>query len=172
MNICVFGTTLQAGVLAGLFAEYGHHVDWCPRVGADQQSSVHYQDEDLNQLIQKQIKNNSIQLVGLKQLQLQSEVFLFSFNPSEFDQAKSLAEELKRLPIIHPRLMINGSTFGLQGTEELKQILVTDHWAYLPDTIQEGNAIQSFIDLKQVIVGVDQSATQQIIKELLRPFFS
>lgn len=82
-----------------------------------------------------------------------------------------MAEELKRLPIIHPRLMINGSTFGLQGTEELKQILVTDHWAYLPDTIQEGNAIQSFIDLKQVIVGVDQSETQQIIKELLRPFF-
>ncbi|MFW1645859.1 nucleotide sugar dehydrogenase [Acinetobacter guillouiae] len=171
MNICVFGTTLQAGVLAGLFAEYGHHVYWCPRVGADHQSSVHYQDEDLNQLIQKQIKNNSIQLVGLKQLQLQSEVFLFSFNPSEFDQAKHLAEELKRFPIIHPRLMINGSTFGLQGTEELKQILVADHWAYLPDTIQEGNAIQSFIDLKQVIVGVDQSETQQIIKELLRPFF-
>ena len=171
MNICVFGTTLQAGVLAGLFAEYGHRVYWCPQVGVDHQSSVHYQDEDLNQLIQKQIKNNSIQLVGLKQLQLQSEVFLFSFNPSEFDQAKHLAEELKRFPIIHPRLMINGSTFGLQGTEELKQILVADHWAYLPDTIQEGNAIQSFIDLKQVIVGVDQSATQQIIKELLRPFF-
>lgn len=171
MNICVFGTTLQAGVLAGLFAEYGHHVYWCPQVGADDQSSVHYQDEDLNQLIQKQIKNNSIQLVGLKQLQLQSEVFLFSFNPSEFDQAKHLAEQLKRFPIIHPRLMINGSTFGLQGTEELKQILVADHWAYLPDTIQEGNAIQSFIDLKQVIVGVDQSATQLIIKELLRPFF-
>lgn len=171
MNICVFGTTLQAGVLAGLFAEYGHHVYWCPRVGADHQSSVHYQDEDLNQLIQKQIKNNSIQLVGLKQLQLQSEVFLFSFNPSEFDQAKHLAEELKGFPIIHPILMINGSTFGLQGTEKLKQILVADHWAYLPDTIQEGNAIQSFIDLKQVIVGVDQAATQQIIKELLRPFF-
>ncbi|WP_314338679.1 nucleotide sugar dehydrogenase [Acinetobacter guillouiae] len=171
MNICVFGTTLQAGVLAGLFAEYGHHVYWCPRVGADDQSSVHYQDEDLNQLIQKQIKNNVIQLVGLKQLQLQSEVFLFSFNPSEFAQAKHLAEELKRFPIIHPRLMINGSTFGLQGTEELKQILMADHWAYLPDTIQEGNAIQSFIDLKQVIVGVDQSETQQIIKELLRPFF-
>lgn len=171
MNICVFGTTLQAGVLAGFFAEYGHHVYWCPRVGADDQSSVHYQDEDLNQLIQKQIKNNAIQLVGLKQLQLQSEVFLFSFNPSEFAQAKHLAKELKRFPIIHPRLMINGSTFGLQGTEELKQILMADHWAYLPDTIQEGNAIQSFIDLKQVIVGVDQSETQQIIKELLRPFF-
>lgn len=50
-----------------------------PQVGADHQSSVHYQG-DLNQQFQKQIKHKSIQLVGLKQLQLQSEVFLFSFN--------------------------------------------------------------------------------------------
>ena len=171
MNICVFGTTLQAGVLAGLFAEYGHHVYWCPQVGVEKQSSVHYQDEDLNQLIQKQIKNHAIELVGVKQLQLHSEVFLFSFNPSEFDQAKKLAEELKRSPIIHPKLMINGSTFGLEGTETLKEILVVDHWAYLPDTIQEGNAIQSFTGLKQVIIGVDHVATQPIVKELLRPFF-
>lgn len=171
MNICVFGTTLQAGVLAGLFAEYGHHVHWCPQVGVEKQSSVHYQDEDLNQLIQKQIKNHAIELVGVKQLQLHSEVFLFSFNPSEFDQAKKLAAELKRSPIIHPKLMINGSTFGLEGTETLKEILVADHWAYLPDTIQEGNAIQSFTGLKQVIIGVDHVATQPIVKELLRPFF-
>lgn len=171
MNICVFGTTLQAGVIAGLFAEYGHQVFWCPRIATENQASVHYQDENLNQLIHKQIKNHSLKLVNVKELNLQSDVFVFSFNPSEFDQAIVLAEELKRRPIIHPKLMINGSTFGLEGTEKLKQILVTDHWAYLPDTIQEGNAIQSFVDLKQILVGVDQEETQQYIKELLRPFF-
>lgn len=171
MNICVFGTTLQAGVIAGLFAEYGHQVYWCPQIATENQTSVHYQDENLNQLIHKQIKNNSLQLMSLKEIHLGCDVFLFSFNPSEFDQAIVLAEELKRRPIIHPKLMINGSTFGLQGTEKLKQILVSDHWAYLPDTIQEGNAIQSFMDLKQIIVGTEQEETQQYIKELLRPFF-
>lgn len=171
MNICVFGTTLQAGVIAGLFAEYGHQVFWCPQIATENQASVHYQDENLNQLIHKQIKNNSLQLMSLKEIHLDCDVFLFSFNPSEFDQAIVLAEELKRRPIIHPKLMINGSTFGLQGTEKLKQILVSDHWAYLPDTIQEGNAIQSFMDLKQIIVGTEQEETQQHIKELLRPFF-
>lgn len=171
MNICVFGTTLQAGVIAGLFAEYGHRVFWCPQIATENQASVHYQDENLNQLILKQIKNYSLQLVDLKEIHLDCDVFLFSFNPSEFDQAIALAEELKRRPIIHPKLMINGSTFGLEGTEKLKKILVSDHWAYLPDTIQEGNAIQSFIDLKQILVGVDQEETQQYIKELLRPFF-
>lgn len=171
MNICVFGTTLQAGVIAGLFAEYGHQVHWCPQIATENQASVHYQDENLNQLIHKQINNHSLQLIDLKEINLASDVFLFSFNPSEFDQAIVLAEELKRRPIIHPKLMINGSTFGLEGTEKLKKILVSDHWVYLPDTIQEGNAIQSFIDLKQILVGVDQEETQQYIKELLRPFF-
>lgn len=171
MNICVFGTTLQAGVIAGLFAEYGHQVHWCPQIATENPASVHYQDENLNQLIHKQINNHSLQLIDLKEIHLDCDVFLFSFNPSEFDQAIVLAEELKRRPIIHPKLMINGSTFGLQGTEKLKQILVSDHWAYLPDTIQEGNAIQSFMDLKQIIVGTEQEETQQHIKELLRPFF-
>lgn len=171
MNICVFGTTLQAGVIAGLFAEYGHQVYWCPQIATENQTSVHYQDENLNQLIHKQIKNHSLQLIDLKEINLDCDVFLFSFNPSEFDQAIVLAEELKRRPIIHPKLMINGSTFGLEGTEKLKQILVTDHWAYLPDTIQEGNAIQSFMDLKQILVGVDQEETQKEIQELMRPFF-
>lgn len=171
MNICVFGTTLQAGVIAGLFAEYGHQVYWCPQIATENQTSVHYQDENLNQLIHKQIKNHSLQLVSLKEITLQSDVFVFSFNPSEFDQAITLAKELKNRPVIHPKLMINGSTFGLAGTEKLKQILVADYWAYLPDTIQEGNAIQSFVDLKQILVGVDQEETQQYIKELLRPFF-
>ncbi|UIZ99540.1 nucleotide sugar dehydrogenase [Acinetobacter johnsonii] len=171
MNICVFGTTLQAGVIAGLFAEYGHQVYWCPQIATENQTSVHYQDENLNQLIHKQIKNNSLQLVSLKEITLQSDVFVFSFNPSEFDQAITLAKELKNRPVIHPKLMINGSTFGLAGTEKLKQILVADYWAYLPDTIQEGNAIQSFVDLKQILVGVDQEETQKEIQELLRPFF-
>jgi len=171
MKICVFGTTLQAGVIAGLFAEYGHQVLWCPQVMNEQQNSVHYQDENLNQLIHKQIINHSLQLVSLKEIHLQSDVFIFSFNPSEFEQAVILAEELKLQAMIHPKLMINGSTFGLQGTEKLKQILASDYWAYLPDTIQDGNAIQSFVDLKQIIVGIDRSETENIVKELLRPFF-
>lgn len=171
MKICVFGTTLQAGVIAGLFAEYGHQVSWCPQVGQEKQISIHYQDSNLNQLIHKQFSNNALQLVGLSNIDFQSEVFVFSFNPTEFDQAIALAEQLKVQPVIHPKLMINGSTFGLEGTEKLKQILASDHWAYLPDTIQEGNAVESFIDLKQIIVGVDGIETQTLIKELLRPFF-
>ncbi len=56
--------------------------------------------------------------------------------------------------------MVNGSTFGLHGTEKLKQHLPKDEWVYFPDVIQEGNAINSVLNVKHVIVGVESSSSQ------------
>ena len=122
-------------------------------------------------MILKQINNEALTFSNLKNIPFNSEVFILSLNPSEFEQAEYLAHFLESQPITHPKLMINGSTFGLHGTEKLKQILSSDHWAYLPDMIQEGNTIESFIALKQILVGVDHVETEVLVKELLRPFF-
>ena len=54
MKINVFGATLQAGVLAGLFAEHGHQVFWCSNE-LGRKDQVHYQNEDVNRLIQQQV---------------------------------------------------------------------------------------------------------------------
>ena len=167
MKISVFGTTLQAGVLAGLMAEFGHHVSWC----LHSPKTLNYQDEQVNQLIKRQVQLGFLHLVDFAQLSLDQDVYLFSFTPTEIDIAIDIAQQIHLSPLIHPKLMINGSTFGLQGTEKLQAILAHDHWAYLPDVIQEGNAIQSFTALQQVIVGVDQIETQQLMSELLRPIF-
>ena len=67
--------------------------------------------------------------------------------------------------------MINASTLGLHGTEKFVKILHEDEWVYLPDMIQEGNALQSFAQAKQLIVGSASDAAQIKIKELLRPLF-
>ena len=67
--------------------------------------------------------------------------------------------------------MINASTFGLHGTEKMQKILAEDDWVYLPDTIQEGNALQSLTQAKQLIVGCLDHRAQCKVKELLRPFF-
>ena len=71
----------------------------------------------------------------------------------------------------HPKLMINASTFGLHGTQRFQQLLPNDDWIYLPDIIQEGNAIRSFMQASQLIVGCDQPDAQLKIRELLRPLF-
>jgi UDPglucose 6-dehydrogenase len=46
-----------------------------------------------------------------------------------------------------------------------------DDWVYLPDIIQEGNALQSLTQAKQLIVGCLDHRAQCKVKELLRPFF-
>ena len=172
MKISVFGATLQAGVLAGLFAEHGHQVYWCFN---EENPSVdlfpHYQDVAVNQLIQQQLSNGCLSFIDFNELQQDGEVYLFSFSASAIDRTIRLIEKINILPTSNPKLMINGSTFGLQGTQKLQQILSSNYWAYLPDVIQEGNAIKSFVSLKQLIVGINDDISAQLIEELFRPFF-
>ncbi|OTG63839.1 nucleotide sugar dehydrogenase [Acinetobacter silvestris] len=169
MKITVLGATLQAGVLAGLFSENGHQVTWCSNTSAE--LLIHYQDGVVNQLIQKQIQTGFLTLKHLDQVNSDQEVFLFSYAATEVNQATAAAKKIAQLAISHPKLMINSSTFGLYGTEKLKQILAVDAWAYLPDVIQEGNAINSFTSAKQIIVGVDSDLAAHLVQELLRPIF-
>ncbi len=67
--------------------------------------------------------------------------------------------------------MMNASTLGLHGTDKFARILSEDDWIYLPDSIQEGNALPSLIQTKQLIVGTSSERAQTKIKELLRPLF-
>lgn len=172
MKISVFGATLQAGVLAGLLAEHGHQVYWCFNEDSHSEEQFpNYQDVAVNQLIQQQSSNGFLNFITFDQLQQDSEAYLFSFSASAIDRTIALIEKINTLPSSEPKLMINGSTFGLQGTQRLQQLLSSDHWAYLPDVIQEGNAIKSFVSLKQLIVGVNDETSARLVKELFRPFF-
>ena len=170
MKINVFGATLQAGVLAGLFAEHGHQVFWCPNelVREDQ---VHYQNEDVNRLIEQQVLSGFLHIGSFDELPLDNDVHVFSYAATEQDRALALLDRIHQIIDKPKGLFINGSTFGLHGTEQLKQKLNTENWAYLPDVIQEGNALGSFTYAKQVIVGVDHDAVKSMMQELLRPFF-
>ncbi len=172
MKINVFGTTLQAGVLAGLFAEHGHQVSWC----LDEQTVslpqvVHYQDQDVNHLITKQLETGFLQLANFDDLPMDQDVYLLSFGPNELERALALLQRLSQQKSCHPQLLINGSTFGLHGTAQLTQSFQAENWAYLPDVIQQGNALHSFTQLKQVVAGVNNVVAQQMVQELLRPFF-
>ncbi|MBP1491299.1 MULTISPECIES: nucleotide sugar dehydrogenase [Acinetobacter calcoaceticus/baumannii complex] len=172
MKIAVFGTTLHAGVMAALLAEYGNQIYWCTSVTCEENISVlSYQDQEVNHYLNKQRKAGFLTESPFSQIPLDIEVYLFCFSPTQIELALKTVEKLSERPIVHPRLMVNGSTFGLHGTEKLKQHLPKDEWVYFPDVIQEGNAINSVLNVKHVIVGVESSYAQDIIQELLRPFF-
>ena len=172
MKIAIFGNTLYAGVMSALLSESGHFVYWCSHISPNengQQYSFH--DENVSRLLEKQLSSGFLIYRDLDSIPLDIDAYLFSFNQTQKQQVFQLLASLKQRPIIHPKLMINASTFGLHGTEHFQQILSEDDWAYLPDTIQEGNALQSLTQAKHLIVGCIQTAVQKKIKELLRPFF-
>ena len=172
MKVAIFGNTLYAGVMSALLSESGHFVYWCSHLNPNengQQYSFH--DESVSRLLEKQLTSGFLIYRDLDSIPLDIDAYLFSFNQTQKQQVFQLLASLKQRPIIHPKLMINASTFGLHGTEHFQQILSEDDWAYLPDTIQEGNALQSLTQAKQLIVGCTQANVQTKVKELLRPFF-
>ncbi|QNX48823.1 UDP-glucose/GDP-mannose dehydrogenase family protein [Acinetobacter seifertii] len=172
MKIAVFGTTLHAGVMAALLAEYGNQIYWCTSVTCEENISVlSYQDQEVNHYLNKQRKAGFLTESPFSEIPLDVEVYLFCFSPTQIELALKTVEKLSERPIVHPRLMVNGSTFGLHGTSKLKQHLPKDEWVYFPDVIQEGNAINSVLNVKHVIVGIESSYAQDTMQELLRPFF-
>jgi UDPglucose 6-dehydrogenase len=171
MKVAVFGQTLYSGVMAALLAEYGHQIYWCNAVKNHVLEYAYLQDETVKRLLDAKQRSGFLIYCNFDELPLDIDTYFLSFNPAEESTALQILKELKLRPVIHPKLMINASTLGLHGTEKFKDILPDDHWAYLPDIIQEGNAIQSFIQTHQLIVGCMDVTGQSIIQELLRPLF-
>ncbi|HGH3624638.1 nucleotide sugar dehydrogenase [Acinetobacter baumannii] len=170
MKVAVFGQTLFTGVFAALLAECGHHVFWYEPLKTYESEQMYIQDEALKNLLNKQ-QSSFLKYCDFNDIPLDADAYFFSFNPAEETQSIEILKQLKSRPIIHPKLMINASTLGLHGTEKFVKILHEDEWVYLPDMIQEGNALQSFAQAKQLIVGSASDAAQIKIKELLRPLF-
>lgn len=171
MKVAVFGQTLYSSVLSALLAECGHQVFWCELLKKPMYEQAYIQDEAVKQLIDKQQNNGFLKYCTFEDIDLDIDAYFFSFNPTEENQALEILKQLKQRPIIHPKLMINASTLGLHGTEKFEKILPEDDWVYLPDIIQEGNALQSLTQTKQLIVGCASDSSQIKIRELLRPLF-
>lgn len=171
MKVAVFGQTLYAGVLSALLAECGHQLYWCKLLKKIPSEQAYEQDEAVKQLLDQQNKSGFLTYCSFNEIPLDIDAYFFSFNPAEEIQGAAIVKELKQRPIAHPKLMINVSTLGLHGTEKFEKILPEDEWVYLPDIIQEGNALQSLLQAKQLIVGCSDPSSRIKIKELLRPLF-
>ena len=173
MKINIFGTTLQAAVFAGLFAEYGHQVSWClNEFESMTQCTTQYQDNNVNQLIQRQIQKGFLKLQKFSDLNFEHDVCFMSLASSEFERAKTIIHKINRIPSQRPKLFISGSTFGLHGTKRLAQFSsANDMWVYLPDNIQEGNALNSVTQMQKIIFGIDSEQAAKLIQEVFRPLF-
>lgn len=173
MKIAVIGTTLQAGVMTSLLSEYGNEVYVYADDVAD---SIHenkiYDAQLLRHLIRQAEANKFYIIQDYQSLPIENiECYLFCYDPNHFEKATAFIQSLPESHGGAKRLMINSGTFGLYGTEKLQALAPDDAWVYLPDTVQEGNAIESFLKRQKVIVGVENADARRLLKELFRPFF-
>lgn len=171
MKIAVLGKTLYAMVMAGLLAECGHEVFCAQTFETNKESQCFQYDEAVVHLLKKQHQNGFLHYCELHELPLDIDIYLLSFGPNEESKAADMLQQMHHRPIIHPKLMLNASTLGLNGTEKLKHYLPDDDWVYMPDIVQEGNAIHSIIQAKQLVVGCTDERVQALIRECLRPIF-
>ena len=171
MKIAIFGTTLYAAVTAALMAECGHYVYICSEDLSESLDCFDIKEQDVVQALDKQLKGPFLQYCNFASLPLDVDAYFFSYSPLDISKAFAMAEKLKLKTIIHPKLMVNASTFGLKGTQKLKAILSEDDWVYLPDTVQEGQAIFSVSSASKVIIGCDDIKLESKLKEMLRPLF-
>ncbi|MDA0777426.1 MAG: UDP-glucose 6-dehydrogenase [Proteobacteria bacterium] len=170
MKIAMFGTTLYAGVISSLLAESGHQVFICNDL-QDHAALFNLRDQDVVRALEKQHRGGFLSYCDFSALPLDIDTYFFSFNPAQEAEAIGVAKKLKIRTIIHPKLMINASTFGLNGTEKLKAVLTKDHWVYFPDIIQEGQAFKSVTSAAKVIIGCADLQAQGRLEEMLRPLF-
>lgn len=170
MKVAVFGSTLYAGVISALLAESGHQLFWCKHSQGAEPDELY--DPSLNRLLTKQFDSAHLQYCDFCDLSFEIEVYILSFEPTEYPKAQQILAKLKQQLGTKPRLMINSSTFGLYGTQHLSQTLPQHHWVYLPDIVQQGSSLHSFKQMSQFIVGCDQDEIKPQLEELLRPLIS
>lgn len=169
MKIAIFGTTLYAAVMASLLAQYGHDVYVCNE--SSHRPAFDIKEQEVVDALEKQFRSGFLKYCNFEQLSLEVDAYIFSFNTAQEHLARCALQKLKQRTIIHPKLMINASSFGLHGTQALKALLPQDDWAYFPDTVQEGRAFQSITGASRLILGCQEARAQRLIQEMLRPLF-
>lgn len=169
MKIAIFGTTLYAAVMASLLAQYGHDVYVCNE--SSHTPAFDIKEQEVLDALEKQFRSGFLKYCNFEQLSLEVDAYIFSFNTAQEHLARGALQKLKQRTIIHPKLMINASSFGLHGTQALKALLPQDDWVYFPDTVQEGRAFQSITGASRLILGCQEARAQRLIQEMLRPLF-
>ncbi len=167
MNVTILGESLFSAVLAASLAESGHQVDWC----VQDVERLNIPDPTLSSLLSQQQAVGFLKYTSIQASHPKPEVVFVAMASSQLDLAKAQVADMFEQLQAQPILWINGSTFGLQGTQQLQALCEQQAWLYVPDVVQEGNALNSFKQLKKLIVGCENSEAQQMVQELFRAIF-
>lgn len=183
MHLDVYGDTLCAVVTAAALASTGNyiHLRLPNGVVADalNAGACPYKEPGLAELLTEQIKEKRLFIESADTLPADNvRVVFLAVSPNAFDDIERLMEELAGLL---PRrwLIVNQSTFPVGSTGNLEALFLSHlpdnssagmSAVSLPDLLQEGAALQSFIRPTNLILGCDDVEAEKDVREIISPF--
>lgn len=169
MHIQILGASVNAAVMAFHLVEVGHRISWAPQddllLKKLQQRQIIFDDLRLTAALSDYIETGKVSFV--ESSFAVNDICILAYTAEQFTQF----EQDKQQNLAQFNLIINFSHVGLGKTNEIKQITANDNVVYIPDFLQEGNLIRSFVT-PSLIVGCEAGiAVEKLVREIFRPIF-
>ena len=175
MHLNVYGDTLCALVTASAMASSGHQVVLRSAEGGGFAEAVLageslYREPGLERLMQEQLRERRLRWGTLDELPEQGVQAVFlAFEPDHEHLAREVVKRLANKPGA-PHVIINQSAFPVGTTEELSTLYPAGVVVSLPEFLQEGSAVQSFVRPARLLLGCDDPHAEMLVREVFRPF--
>src|SRR5690625_152960 len=165
MELCVYGDTLNALVTAAALASTGHRVSLRTlntELDAQLQlGSTPFREIELEQLLTEQLDAGRLRIDASNET-LPSDVtaVFYAFDESSYEIAVELTQRLQQST---PFLIVNQSAFPVGATEAL-QALNQGAVVAMPEFVQEGAAVASFIRPNRLLLGCDDKQAELLVQ--------
>jgi UDPglucose 6-dehydrogenase len=181
MHLDVYGDTLTALVTAAALSSTGHVVTLRVPSGqvADELDAhrMPYQEPGLEALLDEQQKAGRLLTGSADEMPHDRvEAVFLALSPADQSFAEFIIDQLAARRE-HSWLVVNQSNFPVGTTEQLQARLrdgadpgVDRAVICLPEMLQEGAALQSFMRPAHILVGCDSDWAELHIREMLRPY--
>ncbi|NVK44491.1 MAG: UDP-glucose/GDP-mannose dehydrogenase family protein [Oceanospirillaceae bacterium] len=180
MKISVWGDELAAWVVAAQLSAFGNEVQLCAGEvwGRSEAGKSIYPshksisaEPGLMELLREGYDSGRLRAVGAEEA-LSAPVHWLAMAPDQLDQAVELVQRIAQAGV-RPCLVVNQSNFGIGASDRLQASLdqvAGQAVVCLPDTLQEGSALDKFSQPDALLVGCEDEAARRWLMSLLRPF--
>jgi len=170
MELCVYGDTLNALVTAAALASTGHQVS-LRTLNKEldallEQGLTPFREHDLEQMLCEQLAEQRLCIeTADAPLPKRLRAMFFAFAEDHYHTALALAERMQARSF----LLINQSAFQVGATEALQKQFAGPVVA-MPEFVQEGAAVESFVRPNRLLLGCDDAQAERLVREIFRPF--
>ena len=186
MNICVIGSGYVGLVTGSCLADSGNHVICLDidkeKIDSLKKGNVGIYEPGLSDIVERNIKGNRLKFTTNYKEAVESSTIIFlavSTPPNKdgsanLDYIKSAATELSKY-INSYKIIVTKSTIPVGTTLLLKNLIQSKtkeefDVASNPEFLKEGSAVNDFKFPDRIVIGVESSKAEKILKELYEPF--